>query len=226
MTAPRLLLLAGLLALAATVLWGLPGDGFSLAQLKGAQAQLVARFEAAPLHTSAGFFLVFVLLTGLSLPAAGILMLAAGAIFGLLWGTAIALLASAVGATLAFLAARFLFRDAVESRFGDRLAAINRGIEQDGPLYLFMLRFAPVFPFFIVNAVMALTRMRTGTFFAATLAGMSAGTAVFVNAGTELGRINSLDDVLSPRLAASLILLGIFPLAARKTARLFRQRRA
>jgi uncharacterized membrane protein YdjX (TVP38/TMEM64 family) len=212
-------------ALAAVfLLSGLDGH-FGLTSLKLARTGLVAWHQAAPLQSAAVFFLAGVAMTGLSLPVAGIMMLAAGAVFGLLWGTAIALAACAVGATLAFLAARFLFRDAVESRFGDRLVAINRGIEQDGALYLFMIRFAPVFPFFIVNPVVALTRIRTGTFFLATLAGMLVGTVIFVNAGTELGRIDSLADVLSPRVAASLALLGAFPLAARKAVAWLRRRR-
>jgi uncharacterized membrane protein YdjX (TVP38/TMEM64 family) len=176
-------------------LWSLPGDGFNLAQFKHVQVQLVARYEVAPPQRAAVPFVVFVLLTGLSLPVAGVMVLAAGAIFGLLWGTAIALSASAAGAAIALLAARFLFRDAVESRFGNRLATINRGIEQGGSPYLFMLRFAPVFPFFIVNAA------------------------------TELSRISSVDNVLSPPLAVSLVLLGGLPIAARKTAGLCRRSR-
>lgn len=219
------MLLALIVALAALFLSSDLRHYFGLAQLKLAHAQLVAWHEAAPLRTAATYFLLYVALTSLSLPVAGIMMLAAGAIFGLLWGTVIALSACAIGATIAFLIARYLFRDAVESRFGGQLAVINRGLERDGALYLFLLRFSSLFPFFMINALMALTRIRTRTFFLTTLAGMTAGTLIFVNAGMELGRIESPGDVLSPRVAASLVLLGAFPLLARKTADWARLRR-
>jgi uncharacterized membrane protein YdjX (TVP38/TMEM64 family) len=224
-TRARWLLLALIVALAALFLSSDLRHYLGLSQLKLAQTQLVAWHEAAPLRTAATYFLLYVALTGLSLPVAGIMMLAAGAIFGLLWGTVIALSACVIGATIAFLIARYLFRDAVESRFGGQLAVINRGLERDGALYLFLVRFSSVFPFFMVNALMALTRIRTRTFLLTTLAGMVAGTIIFVNAGTELGRIESPGDVLSPRVAASLMLLGAFPLLARKTTDWIRLRR-
>lgn len=225
MNRARWLLLALLVALAAVFLASDLHHYFGLAQLKLAHAELVAWHEAAPLGTAVTYFLLYVALTSLSLPVAGIMMLAAGAIFGLLWGALIALSACAVGATLAFLIARYIFRDAVESRFGGQLAVINRGLERDGALYLFLLRFSSVFPFFMVNALMALTRIGIRTFFLTTVAGMIVSTIIIVNAGTELGRIDSPGDVLSPRAAASLLLLGAFPLLARKTADWIRLRR-
>jgi uncharacterized membrane protein YdjX (TVP38/TMEM64 family) len=221
----RWLLLALIVALAAVFLSSDLRHYFGLAQLKLAHAELLAWHEAAPLRTAATYFLLYVALTSLSLPVAGIMMLAAGAIFGLLWGTIIALSACTVGATLAFLIARYIFRDAVESRFGGQLTVINRGLERDGALYLFLLRFSSVFPFFMINALMALTRIGTRTFFLTTVAGMIVGTAIIVNAGTELARIDTPADVLSPRVAASLLLLGAFPLLARKASDWFRSRR-
>jgi len=215
-TRNRLLLLGVLgAAIVAFFLTGLH-ERLSLAELKLAQGQLIAWRDAAPARAGLVFVLVYAVLAGLSLPVAGILMVAAGAVFGLPWGTAIALVACTTGATMAFLGARYLFRDTVEARLGDRLAAINRGLEQDGALYLFMIRLALVFPFFVVNPLLALTRIRAGTFVVATFAGMLVPTLIFVNAGTELARIGSAGDVLSARIVTALALLGVFPLAARK----------
>ena len=133
--------------------------------------------------------IVYVAVTGLSLPGATVLTLAGGAIFGLFWGTVIVSFASTIGATLAFLAARFLFRDAVKSRFGSRLQEIDEGVNRDGAFYLFTLRLIPVFPFFIINLVMGLTALKTRTFYWVSQVGMLAGTIVYVNAGTQLAKI-------------------------------------
>jgi len=142
--------------------------------------------------------------------------LAGGAVFGLLWGTLIVSFASTIGATLAFLAARFLFRDAVKSRFGERLKAIDAGVAKEGALYLFTLRLVPVFPFFVINLAMGLTNLKTQTFYWVSQVGMLAGTLVYVNAGTQLGQLESLSGILSPGLIGSFVLLGIFPLLANK----------
>ncbi len=133
----------------------------------------------------------------------------------MLWGTVIVSFASTIGATLAFLAARFLFRDSVENRFGDRLNAVNEGMKKDGAFYLFTLRLIPVFPFFMINLLMGLTAIKTRTFFWVSQLGMLAGTIVYVNAGTQLGKITSLSDILSPGLVFSFVLLGLFPLLAK-----------
>jgi pyruvate/2-oxoglutarate dehydrogenase complex dihydrolipoamide dehydrogenase (E3) component/uncharacterized membrane protein YdjX (TVP38/TMEM64 family) len=197
----------------------------SLEFLKTQQATLAAHFGERPLQTAAVFFLIYVAVTGLSLPGAAILTLAAGAVFGLLWGTVIVSFASTLGATVAFLVSRFLLRDLVQARLGDKLRAINAGIYKDGPFYLFTLRLVPAFPFFVINLVMGLTPMRSWTFYWVSQIGMLAGTLVYVNAGTQLAKIESLAGILSPGLIASFTLLGVFPLIARKLVDAFKARR-
>ena len=180
--------------------------------------------QASPIATSLGFFGLYVLATALSLPGAVILTLAAGALFGLAGGTLMVSFASSLGATLAFLASRYLLRDSVQARFGDRLKAINDGMAKDGALYLFTLRLIPVFPFFLVNLLMGLTPIRTGTYYWVSQLGMLAGTLVYVNAGTQLAQLSSLSGILSPGVLLSFILLGVFPMMA-KAALAFLQRR-
>ena len=189
---------------------------FSLAYFQSQQEQIAAFYRAHPVQAAAAFFTLYVAVTGLSLPGAAIMTLAAGAVFGLLWGTLIVSFASSIGATLAFLASRFLFRDVVQSRFGERLRAINAGVQREGAFYLFTLRLVPVFPFFVINLVMGLTPIKTRTFYWVSQAGMLLGTIVYVNAGTELARIHSIGGILSPSLLISFALLGIFPLIAKR----------
>ena len=198
------------------------GRFLSLETLKAQQAGLEALYAARPVAVLAGFSAVYVAVTALSLPGAAILTLAAGALFGLTTGTLVASFASTIGATLAFLAARHLFRDAVRARFGKKLAAFEENIDKDGAFYLFTLRLVPAFPFFLVNLAMGLTPIRTRTFYLVSQLGMLAGTAVFVNAGTQLARIDSLSGILSPALIGSFALLGVFPLVARKGLALVR----
>ncbi len=192
------------------------GRWFSLAQAKQLQGELASLYAAQPLGVLAGFFAVYVAATALSLPGATILTLLAGAIFGLGIGTLVASFASSLGATLAMLTARYLLRESVQSRFGARLADIDRGVAREGPFYLFTLRLVPLFPFFMINLVMGLTAMRAGTFYAVSQVGMLAGTVVYVNAGTQLARLESLQGILSPGLIGSFVLLGLFPLVARR----------
>lgn len=192
------------------------GRFFTLDYFKSQQATITEYVHAAPLQAAAIFFAVYVGVTGLSLPGAAILTLVAGAIFGLLWGTVIVSFASSIGATLAFLASRFLLRDAIQKKFGDKLAAINRGVEREGGFYLFTLRLVPAFPFFVINLVMGLTPIKTRTFYWVSQAGMLLGTLAYVNAGTQLGKIDSLKGILSPGLLLSFALLGVFPLIAKK----------
>jgi len=192
------------------------GRFFSLDYLKSEQAELAALYAEKPLMVIAVFFFGYIAVTALSLPGAAILTLAAGAQFGLLPGTLIVSFASSIGATLAFLVSRFLLRDTIESRFGDKLKTFNSNIEKDGAFYLFTVRLVPVFPFFLVNLVMGLTRLKTGVFYLVSQIGMLAGTLVFVNAGTQLAKIDSLGGILSPGLIFSFALLGIFPLIAKK----------
>lgn len=192
------------------------GRWFSLDAFKAQQAAIENWRAAQPLTAALLFFVVYVAVTGLSLPGAVVMTLAAGAIFGLLWGTVLVSFASSLGATLAFLASRFLLHDWVQGRFGERLRAINLGVEKDGGFYLFTLRLVPVFPFFMINLLMGLTPMRAATFYWVSQVGMLAGTLVYVNAGTQLAGISSLSGILSPSLIASFALLGIFPLIAKK----------
>jgi len=188
----------------------------TLETLKAQQASIETYRSNYPGMAVAVYALIYIAVTGLSLPGAAILTLAGGAVFGLLWGTVIVSFASSIGATLAFLAARFLFRDAVKARFGERLQAIDAGVAKEGALYLFTLRLVPVFPFFVINLAMGLTNLKTQTFYWVSQVGMLAGTIVYVNAGTQLGQLKSLSGILSPGLIGSFVLLGIFPLIANK----------
>jgi len=201
------------------------GRFFSLEYLKSQQAALGALYDDRPLMVIAAFFLIYIAVTALSLPGAAILTLAAGAQFGLLLGTVIASFASTIGATLAFLVSRYLLRDTIENRFGDKIKTFNSNIEKDGALYLFTLRLVPVFPFFLVNLVMGLTRLKTHLFYIVSQIGMLAGTLVFVNAGTQLAQIDSLSGILSPGLLFSFALLGVFPLIAKKVVDMFKAKK-
>ncbi|MDI6746402.1 MAG: FAD-dependent oxidoreductase [Rhodocyclaceae bacterium] len=192
------------------------GRYFSLDVLKEQQAAIAAWREANPWLAPAYFFLLYVAVTALSLPGAALMTLAGGAIFGLWWGTLIVSFASSIGATLAFLVARFFLRDWVTARFGKRLEAIDAGIRREGAFYLFTLRLVPVFPFFLINLLSGLTAMKTRSFYWVSQLGMLAGTVVYVNAGTQLAKIDSLSGIVSPGLLFSFALLGIFPLMAKK----------
>jgi uncharacterized membrane protein YdjX (TVP38/TMEM64 family) len=222
----RLLLLAAVAILIVAFFVFDLGQYFTLEFIKSKQADADTYYRDNPLGMSLIYFSVYVAVTGLSLPGAAIMTLVGGAIFGLLWGTVIISFASTIGATLAFLVARFLFRDAVQSRFGRNLEVINRGVEKDGAFYLFTLRLVPAFPFFIINLLMALTPIRPLTFFIVSQIGMLAGTIVYVNAGTQLAQIESLKGVLSPGLIASFIVLGVFPLVAKKIVDVVKAKKA
>lgn len=225
MTKVRLIVLLALAGLVAAFFAFDLDRYLTLEHFKAQQAAIVAYHHAHPLASAMGFFALYVAVAGLSLPGAALMTLVAGAIFGLLWGTVIVSFASSIGATLAFLASRFLFRDAIQSRFRDKLQAINAGIEREGAFYLFALRLVPVFPFFMINLAMGLTPMKTWTFYWVSQVGMFPGTIVYVNAGTQLARLESLSGILSPTLLASFALLGIFPLIAKKIVELVRVRR-
>ena len=194
------------------------GRFLELEYLKARLDDFAAWREAHPLQTGLYYFLAYVLVTALSIPGAAVMTLGAGALFGLLWGTVLVSFASSIGATLAFLIARVLLRDWVQTRFGDRLDAVNAGIERDGAMYLFTLRLVPIFPFFVINLVMGLTPMRALTFYGVSQLGMLPGTLVYVNAGTQLSRLESASGILSPALILSFALLGIFPWIARGIA--------
>jgi len=197
----------------------------TLEGMKASLAQFEEQRAAAPVAVGLTFFAVYVLTTALSLPGAVILTLAAGALFGLSVGTLIVSFASSLGATLAFLASRYVLRDAIQRRFGDRLTAINDGMAKDGPLYLFTLRLVPIFPFFLVNLLMGLTPIRTLSYYGVSQLGMLAGTLVYVNAGTQLAQITSLSGIVSPGLLFSFALLGVFPMVAKKFMNFLQRRR-
>ena len=188
---------------------------FTLDALKARQQGLDVYRQAHPWLLGVGFFLVYVAFTALSLPAATLLTLAGGALFGLLEGTLLVSFASSLGATLAFLASRFVFRDTVQQRFGKRLRAVNEGMQREGALYLFTLRLVPVIPFFVVNLLLGLSSLPVRTFYWVSQVGMLGATVVFVNAGTQLASLHSLSGILSPRIIGSFVLLGVFPLLAR-----------
>lgn len=192
------------------------------------QKQLIfATYEREPLWVASLFFVLYVVSAGLSIPGAGTIMtLAAGAIFGFTWGLILASFASSLGALMAFLVARYLLRDWVQRRFATALAGINKGIEQDGLYYLLTLRLVPLFPFFIVNALMGLTRIRSFTFYWVSQLGMLLGTAVYVNAGMQLVKVDQLGDVMSLPLLLSFLLLGFVPLLSRKLLEIIVARRA
>jgi pyruvate/2-oxoglutarate dehydrogenase complex dihydrolipoamide dehydrogenase (E3) component/uncharacterized membrane protein YdjX (TVP38/TMEM64 family) len=225
MSKGRLALLLAIGALVAAFFAFDLGRYLTLEFFKSQQSALEAQVAAHPFAAAAIYFAIYVAVTGLSLPGAAVMTLAGGAIFGLIWGTVLVSFASSIGATLAFLASRFLFRDAIQRRFGDKLGPVNAGIEREGAFYLFALRLVPAFPYFVVNLVMGLTPIRTWTFYWVSQTGMLAGTLVYVNAGTQLARIESLSGLLSPELLASFTLLGLFPLIARRALEALKTRK-
>ncbi len=221
----RVLVLAGIVV-AVVVFFALGGQRYlTFEHVKSQQAAIDAWYAASPVATVFVFFALYVAVTGLSLPGAVIMTLAAGAIFGLAWGTVIVSFASSIGATLAFMASRFLLRDWVQNRVGRQLAAINAGVAKDGAQYLFTLRLIPAVPFFVINLAMGLTPLRTWTFYWVSQAGMLAGTLVYVNAGTQLAQLQSLSGILSPGLVGAFVLLGLFPFIAARLLGLARARK-
>jgi len=201
------------------------GRFLSLDYIKSRQGEFATLYDERPLAVAGIFFAIYVAVTALSLPGAAIMTLAAGAIFGLLAGTVIVSFASSIGATLAFLASRYILRDSVQRRFASRLADINKGVEKEGAFYLFTLRLVPLIPFFVINLAMGLTRMKAATFYWVSQLGMLAGTIVYVNAGTQLAKIETLGGILSPGLIGSFVLLGVFPLIAKKMVESIKKRK-
>jgi uncharacterized membrane protein YdjX (TVP38/TMEM64 family) len=188
----------------------------SLEYIRNSQERFAALYAAHPLQVVGAYFVLYVVVAALSLPGATAMTLAGGALFGMWVGLVTVSFASTIGATLACLVARFVLRDWVQNRFGDRLKAINEGIEREGAFYLFTLRLVPIFPFFVINLVMGLTKMPLRTFYWVSQVGMLAGTVVYVNAGKELARIDSLAGIMSPRLLLSFAVLGLFPIIVKK----------
>ncbi|NMM25851.1 MAG: FAD-dependent oxidoreductase [Glaciimonas sp.] len=193
--------------------------------LKASQGQFQAWRAASPMLVGFVFFVFYVTVAALSLPGAAVMTLAAGALFGLLAGTVIVSFAASIGATLAFLASRYLLRDAIQNRFGDRLKAINDGMARDGAFYLFTLRLVPLFPFFLINLLMGLTKIRIRSYYWVSQVGMLAGTLAYVNAGTQLAQLQSLSGIVSPGLLISFALLGVFPMLSKWFLKLLQRRR-
>lgn len=198
----------------------------TLEYLKDRQQAFADFYAANRLLTIAIYFILYVVVTALSLPGAAVMTLAGGALLGFWTALVTVSFASSIGATLAFLASRFLLRDWVQGKFGDKLKAINEGVEREGSFYLFTLRLVPLFPFFVINLVMGLTPMRAGAYYLVSQIGMLPGTAVYVNAGTQLGQIESAAGILSPGILISFVLLGIFPLIAKRIIDIVKSRKA
>lgn len=222
----KILLVAVVLALGAAFFGFGLNQYLTLSFLKESREALAEAYAVAPVRFLVGYFLLYVLVAGLSLPGATVLTLAGGALFGFWITLAVVSFASSLGATAACALARYLFREALTRRMGPKLAAIDAGIRREGAFYLFTLRLIPLFPFFVVNAAMGLTALPLRAFYLVSQCGMLPGTAVYVNAGTQLGRLDSLSGILSPTLILSFALLGLFPLAAKRAVAFYRARRA
>ena len=197
---------------------------FSLDTIKQKQVQFGDFYEQNKILVALIFCAVYIFFTALSLPAASVLTLLGGAIFGFVVGLILVSFSSTIGATLAFLLSRFIFKDWVQKKYGRFLNKLNQGFEQEGAFYLFALRLVPAFPFFLVNILTALLPIKVWTFFWVSQLGMLAGTAVYVFAGTQLGQIESLSGILSPKLLIAFALLGLFPIISKKILNYFRKR--
>ncbi|MGD9307957.1 MAG: TVP38/TMEM64 family protein [Desulfosarcina sp.] len=200
------------------------GQYLTLDYIKASQAKFHSLYLSHRFLVIAIYMGIYIAVTALSLPGAAVLTLAGGGLFGLVAGTLIVSFASTIGATLACLVSRFLLRDWVQNKFGDKLKTINAGIEKEGAFYLFSLRLVPIFPFFVINLLMGLTRLPLFTFFWVSQIGMLAGTVVYVNAGKELAKIDSLSGILSPGLLISFVILGLFPITVKKLLALYKRK--
>ena len=198
---------------------------FSLSYLKTSQESFAILYSEHRAIVIGTYMLIYVVAAALSLPGAVVLTLAGGALFGFVIGTVVVSFASTIGATLACFVSRFVLRDWVQKRFGDKLDNVNRGIQREGAFYLFTMRLIPVFPFFVINLVIGLTKMSLVTFYWVSQVGMFPGTMVYVNAGRELAKIDSLSGILSPSLLVSFIILGLFPITAKKLMGWYRSKK-
>ena len=201
------------------------GQYLTLSYIKASQEKFSLLYGEHRILVIAGYMVIYILVTSLSLPGATVMTLAGGALFGLWVGTVVVSFASTIGATLACFVSRFLLRDWVQATLGDRLKTVNEGVEKGGKFYLFTLRLIPAFPFFVINLVMGLTKMPLRTYYWVSQLGMLPATIVYVNAGRELGRIQSLSGILSPRLIFSFVLIGLFPILVKKLLALYRKRK-
>lgn len=195
----------------------------SLEFIQQQQAALQTQLSEAPFVFVAAFFLTYVACTALSLPIASLLTLLSGALFGFAYGLLLVSFASTIGATIAFLMARFILRDSIQGKYAEQLKKFNQGFEKEGNFYLLALRLVPVFPFFMVNMVMGILPIKTRAYYWVSQLGMLPGTAVFVFAGTELSKIKTLSDITSPSLLLAFALLGVFPIVAKKALAYWRK---
>lgn len=220
----RLLIVAAIVV--AVILFKVLGLGqyLTLDYLKASQDKFSQLYGENRLTVIATYMAIYIAVTALSLPGAAVMTLAGGAMFGFWIGFIVVSFASTIGATLACFVARFLLRDWVQNRFGDKLSTINKGIEKEGAFYLFSLRLVPVFPFFVINLAMGLTTMKLLTFYWVSQIGMLPGTMVYVNAGKELGQIESLSGILSPGLIISFVILGLFPITVKKLLNFYKKK--
>lgn len=201
------------------------GDYLSLSYIKESRQNFQGLYSQNRAAVIAGYMAIYILVTAISLPGAAVMTLAGGALFGLIVGTVVVSFASTIGATIACLVARFVLRDWVQGKVGDKLKTVNEGVEKEGAFYLFTLRLIPVFPFWLINLGTGLTKMPLKTFYWVSQVGMLAGTVVYVNAGKELGKIESLSGILSPTLIASFVLLGLFPIIAKKSIAYYKSKK-
>jgi len=222
----RILVLAAILSIIVAFKAFNLGEYFSLSYVKASQQRFEILYSEHRFPVIASYMLIYILVTSLSLPGAVVMTLAGGALFGLLTGTVVVSFASTIGATVACFVSRFVLRDWVQGKFGEKLKTVNEGIEKEGAFYLFTLRLIPVFPFWLINLVMGLTKMPLKTFYLTSQVGMFPGTIVYVNAGKELAKVDSLSGILSPGLIFSFVLLGLFPIITKKLLALYRSKKS
>ena len=222
-TLTKLGLVTGLVAVAGLLYWQF-GQYASLSYIQEQQQGFKEYYNDNKALILVAFFIGYVTVTSLSLPGAAIMTLLAGALFGLVTGVIIVSFASSIGATLAFLVARFILGKSLQNKYGDKLQKINEGIAREGKFYLFSMRLIPAFPFFLINILMGLTTLSAVSFYWVSQLGMLAGTVVFVFAGTQLAEIKSLSDILSPGLIAAFVAIGVLPLVAKKVIGFIRRK--
>ncbi|HDM8071739.1 TVP38/TMEM64 family protein [Vibrio harveyi] len=209
-------LILGLILLATIIFLGVNfGQYLTLENAKAQQEALNTFISENFVFAAATYFFAYIAITAFSIPGAAVVTLLGAALFGFWTSLLLVSFASTIGATIAFLSSRYLLREWVQSKFGNKLGAINQGVEKDGAFYLFSLRLIPVFPFFLINLLMGLTPMTIARFYLTSQIGMLPGTAVYLNAGTQLATIDSLSGIVSPTVLASFALLGLFPIIAK-----------
>ncbi|HGY9607297.1 TVP38/TMEM64 family protein [Vibrio harveyi] len=209
-------LILGLILLATIIFLGVNfGQHLTLENAKAQQEALNTFISENFVFAAATYFFAYIAITAFSIPGAAVVTLLGAALFGFWTSLLLVSFASTIGATIAFLSSRYLLREWVQSKFGNKLGAINQGVEKDGAFYLFSLRLIPVFPFFLINLLMGLTPMTIARFYLTSQIGMLPGTAVYLNAGTQLATIDSLSGIVSPTVLASFALLGLFPIIAK-----------